>query len=160
MKTISIISIIYGVLGLIWGTVIKVLVQIYSALIGNIELPQEANQFFDAQKLMETVSDIWSYLYPFILIIAVIYIVSGIVYLSKRRQYASIMLIAAILNIIWYVAYMVIVQTELMPLINNGELFPEKLFQLLVVVGMLFEAVFYCGYPIFLVIFLSRQRRS
>lgn len=159
MKAISIISIIYGVLGLIWGTAIKVLIQVYTSLLGHIELPPEASRFFDAPKLMGSLSGIWNLLYPFIIMIAIIYIISGIIYLSGKQQYTSLTFIAAILNIIWYVAYMIIVQTELMPLINTGDLFPVKLFQMMVVIGMLFEAIFYCGYPIFLVIYLSRTRR-
>jgi len=160
MRAISIISIIYGVLGLIWGTVVRLLMQIYSALIENMPMPEEVTEIMDVKLMMGTIDSIWRLLYPFIIIISIIYIISGILKLAGKQHFTSLTFIAAILNILWYLAYVIIIQTDLIPIIHMDEFFPENLFNTMIIVGMMINAIFYCGYPIFLIIYLSKERRS
>jgi hypothetical protein len=55
---------------------------------------------------------------------------------------------------------MVLVQVEIVPVLNSLDLFPRNLMGALVVLGMIFNAVFYCGYPIFLIIFVKKGGRE
>lgn len=159
MKTISIISILYGTLGLIWGTLIMVIVRIQKAIFENFPFPDEINEYFDVQSMMEVLHDIWGWLLPFILVIAIVYIVSGILGLTDKPMSVTFTYLAAVFNIIWYVAYVIILQVELLPVMDFSQFFPQKLFTLLFFAGTLLNAVFYCGYPVFLIIFLSRQKQ-
>lgn len=68
------------------------------------------------------------------------------------------MYIAAILNIVWYAAYMVLIQMEIMPVISSIEMIPTGLMNLIVIFGMLINIVFYCGYPIFLLFYMRKGR--
>jgi hypothetical protein len=158
MRTISIISIAYGSLGIIWGTVTRVLVQLQTSFMENFPFPEEVYSIMDIQKLMDALNGMWRLMYPFIFLIATIYIISGILQLAGRQQYLSLAFIAAILNIAWYLAYMVMLQTELLPLIHMDQFFSQKLFNMLFAAGMVVSAVFYCAYPVFLIIFLSQQK--
>jgi hypothetical protein len=55
---------------------------------------------------------------------------------------------------------MVIVQVELVPMLQSMEIFPNNLINAMVLFGMLLNAIFYCGYPVFLIIFVSRGGRE
>ena len=160
MKTVSIISIVYGVLGVIWGTMLLAVMQVQKAIFENFPWPTELNQIIDMPAMISALHSFWSYLIPFVVIIAIIYMVSGILGLSDRPHAIAFGLLAAVFNIIWYVAYMVILQIELVPAINTGEFFPEKMFHVLIFLGMLINAIFYCGYPVFLIIYLNKQRQK
>jgi hypothetical protein len=158
MKPVSIISIIYGTLGIAWGSMISVLIRFQTSILSNIPLPDEAISIVDVPKLFTVLNDTWRLLFPFIFVIGTIYIISGILNLAGRQQYLALAYIAAILNIIWYLVYMIMIQTEILPLINLDQFIPKNLFNILVGIGMVGDAVFYCGYPVFLIIFLSQQK--
>ena len=160
MKTVSIISIIYGVLGIIWGTMVLAAMQVQRAIFENFPWPDELNQFFDMPALISALHSFWSYIMPFVVVIAIIYMVSGILGLSEKPQAITFGLLAAVFNIIWYVAYVIILQVELVPAINTGEFFPEKLFQVLIFLGILLNGIFYCGYPVFLIIYLNKKKQK
>jgi hypothetical protein len=159
MKPVSIISIVYGALGIIWGTAVSMIIHLQATVIGNIPFPEEVTSIIDVQALIAALDNIWKVLFPFIFVIATIYIISGILHLTSKLQYYSLAYIAAILNIGWYVAYMIMIQSEMLPLIDLEGLFPQNLFNVMIAVGMVFNSVFYCGYPVFLIVFLSAQRR-
>jgi len=160
MKTVSIISIIYGVLGVIWGTLVLAVMQVQSALFEDFPWPPEVNQFLDMPSLISALHSFWSYLMPFVVVIAIIYMVSGILGLSDKPHAVTFGLLAAVFNIIWYVAYVIILQVEFVPAINTGDFFPEKLFQVLMLLGVLLNGIFYCGYPVFLIIYLNKVRQK
>jgi hypothetical protein len=106
--------------------------------------------------MLDSVYGLIGNLFPFIFLIAALYIISGILYLAGKTSYKTIAYSAAILNIVWYVVYMVLMQVEIVPVLNTMELFPKNLLAVLVVLGMIINAVFYCGYPIFLIIFVKK----
>jgi hypothetical protein len=160
MKTVSIISIVYGVLGVIWGTLLLAVMQVQKAVFENFPWPTELDQFIDMPALISALHSFWSYIIPFVVVIAIIYMVSGILGLSDRPQATTFGLLAAVFNIIWYVAYVILLQIELIPALTTSEFFPEKLFQVLFFLGILINAVFYCGYPVFLIIYLNKQRNK
>jgi hypothetical protein len=110
--------------------------------------------------MLESVHDVIGNLFPFVFLIAALYILSGILYLSGKSSFKNIAYAAAVLNIVWYVVYMVLVQVEIVPVINSLDIFPENLLGVLVVLGMIINAVFYCGYPIFLIIYVKRGGRE
>ena len=156
MKTVSIISIVYGTLGLIWATVVTIVIRIQAALFENFPWPPEAYEFVDMPSLLNTVYSVIGSLFPFVFLIAILYIISGILHLSGKTSFKNIAYAAAILNIVWYMAYIVLMQMEIVPVLNSLEIFPKNLMNIIVIVGMIFNAVFYCGYPVFLIIFIKR----
>ena len=156
MKAVSIISIVYGTLGLIWVSVASALIRVQKAFFENFPFPDEVYDYIDIDALLETVYSMMGFLFPFVFVIGIIYILSGILHLAGNSSFRTIAYIAAILNIIWYTAYVVLVQVELVPMINSMEVFPGNLMSVFIIFGMLINAVFYCGYPIFLLIYLKK----
>ncbi len=156
MKAVSIISIIYGALGLMWATVVTVLIRVQEALFQHYPWPPEVSEFIDMPAMLDSVYGVIGNLFPFVFLIALLYIISGILHLSGKPSFKSIAYAAAILNIVWYVVYMVLVQVEIVPVLNTMELFPKNLLSILVILGMILNAVFYCGYPTFLIIFIKK----
>lgn len=156
MKAVSIISIVYGTMGLIWATVVSIVIRVHEAFFQHFPWPPEVYEVLDVPAMLESVYGLIGSIYPYVFLIAALYILSGILYLAGRRSYKNIAYAAAILNIVWYVVYMVLVQVEVVPMLNSLELFPKNLLAVLVVLGMIINAVFYCGYPTFLIIFVKK----
>ena len=156
MKAVSIVSIVYGVFGLIYATVVSVVIKIQSALFENFPWPQEVYEVMDVPAFLDTIYSVIGSLFPFIFFIAILYIISGILQLSGKSSFKNIAYAAAILNIIWYIAYIVMMQVEIVPVLNSLDLFPKNLLNVIFISGMLINAVFYCGYPIFLIVFVNR----
>jgi len=156
MKAVSIISIVYGTMGLIWAGVISIVIRVQEAFFEHFPWPPEVYEVMDVPAMLESVYGLIGNIYPYVFLIAALYIISGILFLAGKRSYKNIAYAAAILNIVWYVVYMVLVQVEIVPVLNTLDLFPKNLLAALVVLGMIINAVFYCGYPTFLIIFLKR----
>jgi hypothetical protein len=156
MKAVSIISIVYGALGLIWATVISVVIRVSGALFEHFPWPPEVYEVIDMPVVLDSVYGLIGNIFPFVFLIAALYIISGILYLAGKTSFKNLAYAAAILNIVWYVVYMVLVQVEIVPVLNTLELFPKNLLAVLVVLGMIINAVFYCVYPTFLIIFVKR----
>jgi len=159
MKAVSIISIVYGTLGIIWSTIILGVIRLEKAIISNIPFPDEAMEIIDIPAMMEVLHGIMSFLIPFVMLIGAVYIVSGILGINGKPQSYMFGMLAAVFNIFWYVAYVVFLQMELAPLFNFSEIFPAKLFNTLFLLGTIVNAIFYCGYPVFLIIFLSQRKQ-
>ena len=156
MKAVSIISIVYGSLGLIWAAVVTVLIRLQEAFFLHFTWPPEVSEVIDIPALLDSVYGLIGNLFPYVFLIAALYILSGILYLAGKSSYKVMAYAAAVLNIIWYVVYLVLMQLEVVPVINQLEIFPKNLMGVLVVLGMIINGVFYCGYPTFLIIFVKK----
>ncbi|MFC2098748.1 hypothetical protein ACFLTA_00900 [Bacteroidota bacterium] len=160
MKTVSIVSIVYGAVGIFWAAVVTVMIRIQSALFSNFPWPDEVFEYIDMPSFLETIYSAIGTLFPFVFLIALLYIISGILQLIGKPSYKNIAYAAAILNILWYIAYIVIMQMEIAPMLNSLEMFPKNLMNVILIFGMLMNAIFYCGYPAFLIIFIRRGGRE
>jgi hypothetical protein len=158
MRTVSIISIVYGSLGLVWAAVASIIIKLQKAILGNFTFPDELNEYMDINAFLDTIYSMLGSLFPFVFLIAILFILSGILHLTGNSSFKTFIIIAAILNIIWYLAYMVLMQIEVMPMINSMELIPKGLMNLLMILVMLINAVFYCGYPIYLLLYIRKDR--
>ena len=156
MKAASIISIVYGTIGLIWATVISIVIRVSEAFFEHFQWPPEVYEVIDVPAMLDSVYGLIGNIFPYIFLIAILYILSGILYLAGKTSYKNIAYAAAILNIVWYVVYIVLVQVEIVPVLNTLELFPKNLLAVLIVLGMIINALFYYGYPIFLIIFVKK----
>jgi hypothetical protein len=156
MKTVSIISIVYGTLGLLWATLVTVMIRVQAAIFENFPWPAEVSEFIDMPSFLDRVYSVIGTVFPFVFLIAALYIISGILQLSGKPSFKNIAFAAAILNIVWYLAYIVLIQMELVPALNSLGMFPKNLMNVLVFAGMLVNAIFYCGYPVFLIVYISR----
>jgi hypothetical protein len=136
-----------------------VAIGIPKAILENVTFPDEALKYVDIPAMIDILHGIITFLMPFVFIIGAVYIISGALGLSSKPQAYMFGMLAAVFNIFWYVAYIIILQMELVPLFTFSDLFPAKLFNLLFLLGTLINAIFYCGYPVFLIIYLSQQRQ-
>jgi hypothetical protein len=143
-------------MGLIWATFAMVIIRIQSALMSNFPWPPEVYDYIDMPALLETVYGVISTLFPFVFLIALLYIISGILQLSDKPAYKNIGYAAAILNIIWYLSYAISMYVEFVPAISSMSVLPGRWINLVMIAGLIMNALFYCGYPVFLIIYLTR----
>ncbi len=127
MKTVSIVSIVYGGVGLIWAAVVSAMIKIQSAMFENFPWPAEVYEYMDVPAFLEKIYSVIGVVFPFVFLIAALYIVSGILQLSGKPGFKGIAYAAAALNIIWYIAYIVIMQIEVVPVLNSIDFFPKNL---------------------------------
>ena len=160
MKTVSVISIIYGTFGFLWAILVLFAIGIQQSLIENVTFPEEALKFADIPLILETLHGIMSVMVPFVFLIGIIYIISGILGLTEKPQAFTFGMLAAVFNIVWYVAYIVILQLDLVPLFKFDDILPSNLFNMIFLLGTIVNAIFYCAYPVFLIIFLSQRKRE
>ena len=158
MRTVSIISIVYGSLGLLWAAVASIIIKVQKAIFESFPFPDELNEYMDITAFLDTVYGMIGSIFPFVFLIAIVFILSGILQLAGNSSFKTFIYIAAILNITWYLAYIVLMQIEVMPMINSMELIPKGLMNLIMIFAMLINAVFYCGYPIFLLLYIRKGR--
>jgi hypothetical protein len=156
MRTVSIISIVYGTLGLLWAALVSLLIRIHSAVFENIPWPPEVYDFIDLPAFLDSIYGVMGTVFPFVFLIAILYIISGILQLSEKPAFKNLAYAAAILNIVWYIVYIVVIQVEIVPLFNTIEFFPKNVMNYLFLAGSIFNGIFYCGYPVFLIIYLNR----
>ena len=157
MKAVSIVSIVYGAFGILWAAIVTAVIKIQSALFSNFPWPDELSEIMDVPTFLETIYGVIGTIFPFVYLISLMYIISGILQLIGKSTFKTIAYAAAIFNILWYISYMVIMQIEVVPLLNSLELVPKNLINIIFIFGMLVNAIFYCGYPAFLIVFMSRD---
>lgn len=160
MKTVSIISILYGVFGLFWSAATMVIMRVQEAIFTDFPWPPEVREIVDIPALMDTAYSIVGTLFPFVILVAILYIISGILQLSGKPAYKNLAYAAAVMNILWYLAYIVIVQLELVPVLNSVNICPVRMINLIILVGMLFNAALYCAYPVFLILYIRTGFRA
>jgi hypothetical protein len=159
MKTVSIISIIYGTFGFMWAMMILLAVGIQKAIFSKIPIPEDALKYVNIPLVMDTLHGILTLLVPFVFLIGIIYITSGVLGLNGKSQSYTFGMLASVFNIVWYVAYIATLQVELVPLFKMDDILPNNLFSLFFLLGTVINAIFYCAYPVFLLIYLSQRRR-
>ena len=143
MKTVGIISIIYGVLGIIWAAVVSLVIRFQQAIFADFPWPMEVYDFLDMPALLDSVYGVIGTLIPFVFLGAALYIVSGIMLLNGNKSARNLGYAAAIFNIVWYLVYMLSIQIEILPVLNSLEFFPKGLMNLIFLFGMIFNSIFY-----------------
>lgn len=141
-----------------WALMVLFAIGIQKAIISEVPFPEEALKYVDIPLVMDTLHGILTLLVPFVFLIGLTYITSGILGLNGKSQAYTFGMLAAAFNIVWYVSYIVVLQIELVPLFNFGELLPRNLFSVLLLLGTIINAIFYCAYPVFLLIYLSMNK--
>jgi len=58
MKTVSIISIVYGAFGLLWATMVTVMIRVQEAMMSNFPWPPEVHEIMDMPALLDSVYSI------------------------------------------------------------------------------------------------------
>ena len=89
MKAVSIISIVYGSFGLIWATVISVVIRVSGAFFEHFPWPPEVYEVIDVPAMLESVYELIGNIFPYVFLIAALYILSGILYLAGKRSYKN-----------------------------------------------------------------------
>jgi len=159
MKAVGIISIIYGSLVIIYGIFSLLMISVYANLIRFIPELDAYMYGFDLEAYMFIILGVLKILMPLAIVVGAIYLWGGI---GAVRKVSSIfqLRLAAILNIIWYLLYIYLFLTRILPFLN-GLLFDfdlGPLFNIIFIFAFLIGAIFYCGYPVFLLIWLRKER--
>ena len=64
MKAVSIISIVYGTMGLIWATVISVVIKVQEAFFEHFPWPPEVSEVIDMPAMLESVYGLIGNIFP------------------------------------------------------------------------------------------------
>jgi len=159
MKAVGIISIIYGTLGILYGLASLIMVSFTVNFLGFMPEYDAYMQGFDMEAYMWAIQGMMKIIMPLMIVVGGIYLWGGIVAVKKLAAVFHLRL-AAILNIAWYCLYIYMFVTRVMPSLDSffyGYGFSEMM-NMVMIVALVFGGIFYCGYPIFLLIWLKKER--
>ena len=137
------ISLVYGLLGAVFG-----ILSLGGLLIGTNMLstfPREPQ--VEKMKLYFTALQSVLFIYmPVMIIIGLLYILSGFLIKKGKKEGISFGVVSAILNIIWFVGYAISVYTVVLPA------FPHKFHPSLFLGAMIITGIIICLYPTYYLI--------
>ena len=161
MKTIGIINIIYGGLGLLASaaSILGVLIQYYIFKVIQQPIYNEDPQAAEFFNKMQDVYDIYYITIPLGLIISILFLISGIRLLKKVFNSFQLTIAASYTNILGYIINTVIVWLffledifAMIPGFNTTN-FSYFYFAIAILGGIIS-----CGYPIFLLFYVKKDR--
>ena len=162
MKAVGIISIIYGSLAILWSLSSLMVVTLFSKFIGFIPEFDQSMIPFDFDTYLHSIFDLIYIVMPIALIVGGIYLWGGINVVRKISGSFQLRL-AAILNIVWYIIYIYLFVTRVFPQLMGifagfEELrYMDNIFYIVFIFSFIMGAIFYCGYAVFLLIYLRNR---
>jgi len=117
---------------------------------------------FDFETYMHSIADVVRAVMPIAIIAGGIYLWGGINIVRKVRGTFQLQL-AAVLNILWYVFYIYLFVIKVYPVfmdvfgLIDGIQEVRGFIFVAFIISFIFGAVYYCGYPVFLLIYLKRK---
>ncbi|MFH2140907.1 MAG: hypothetical protein ABIJ97_00690 [Bacteroidota bacterium] len=161
MKTIGILNTIFGGLGVLSSFVGIIVLLIQRIIYKVIEQPLrlEDDMAGNIINSMVSINDFGLIFTPLGLIVAILFLVGGIRILKKQLNGINTSIMAAYLGVILYAIYIIAFRIffindllELMPFIS------KEFFDLFYIFGAIIGGAFYCGYPVFLLVYLKKSR--
>lgn len=158
MKAISIITIIYGGLGAIWSFFGLMIISLENTIFRFIPQQDFQDIPFNITDLIGKVHQLYLIFMPLMMLIAVFYLISGIRLLNQNRNAIILIRMAAILNILWYIGYAISILNFSRVFFPDFQPQATELIHRIMIVGTVFSAVFFCGYPVFLLVYFSLKK--
>jgi len=162
MKTVGIISIIYGSLAILYGVFSLLAMLVYANIFGFIPELDQDMLGVDFEAYIHSIADLVRAVMPIAIIAGGIYVWGGINVVKKIRGIFQLQL-AAVLNILWYIFYIYLFVSKVYPVFMDVFGSFDEIYQLrgfifvAFIISFIIGAVYYCGYPVFLLIYLKKQ---
>jgi hypothetical protein len=145
-KTISDLSKLYGLLGILFGSGL-ILFQFIQRMFFSADSFPSTPQM-DFKLYFTALNKLWLTYIPFMILIGGMFFLSGY-FISKNYKYGKMVLIlSSTLNIIWYILYAVASWHDILPLILNA--FSPNTFM----ISYTLTGMVMCAYPLFLLFYL------
>ena len=157
MKAVSIITIVYGGLGSIWSMIGLLVISIQKMVFHFIPDQNLQDMPLNFHDFIGSIHQLYLIFMPLMLIIAIFYLISGIRLLKETSHAVNLTRLTAILNILWYIGYAI-------NIVNLSQVFTAdidisgELIHRIMIIGVSFGAIFACGYPVFLLIYLAGKK--
>lgn len=162
MKAVGVISIIYGSLAILWSISSLIVMSLFGKFIGFIPEFDQAELPIDFEAYIQSIVYLINIVMPIAMIVGGIYLWGGINVVRKVSGSFQLRL-AAILNIAWYIIYIYLFATRILPQFAGWftefeELkYMNSIFYVVFIFSFIMGAVFYCGYPVFLLFYLKNR---
>ena len=163
MKAVGIVSIIYGSLAILYGIFSLLAMMVYTNIFGFMPGFDQDMMGFEFEAYIYAIGDMVRVVMPIAIVAGGIYLWGGINIVRKFRGVFQLQL-AATLNILWYIFYIWLFVTKVVPIfIGFFDTFSElrqmnDIIYIVFIISFIIGALFYCGYPVFLLIYLRKER--
>ena len=157
MKAISIITIIYGGLVAIWSMIGLLIISIQKMIfhfIPDQDLQDIPLNFHD---YVGSIHQLYLIFMPLMLMIAIFYLIAGIRLLNENENAINLTRLSAILNLLWYIGYAFSIMNLSHVFTSDFDMSGEIIHRIMIA-GIMFGAVFTCGYPVFLLIYFAGKK--
>ncbi len=147
-KSSGLISIIYGFLGCGGGVFSLLAIYLGQKMIGNFK--STGDQILKMNIYFTALHDVWFIYMPLMIIVGVIYVLSGWLIKKGKKEGISVGIFAAILNLLWFAGYAMSVNTNVMPVFPHKLQPPEQIFAFVI------TGIFMCLYPLYFLFSFKR----
>ncbi len=137
------ISLVYGLLGAVFGISALGVLPIGINMLSTF--PREP-QVEKMKLYFTTLQSVWLLYMPMMIIICLLYILSGFLIKKGKKAGISFGVVSAILNLIWFVGYAISVYAVVLPI------FPHKFHLSLFIGALIISGIFICLYPTYYLI--------
>jgi hypothetical protein len=141
-------SLAYGACGVVLGLFSSIFLFVFNIMVSSAK---ETPHIIKMGYYVTALRSVWIIYMPIMVVIGVLYILSGWLLKNKKQKGIAVGIIASILNLFWFAGYAVSVIFKVLPT------FPGKLppieFQIIVLV---IGTVVFCLYPIYFLLTFKR----
>lgn len=146
-KSSGLISIIYGFVGCGFGVFALLMIFMGQKMIRNFE---STDQIDKMRIYFAALQQVWLIYMPLMIIIGLIYVLSGVLLKEDKKGGISAGIFAGILNLLWFAGYAISVNNNVMPV------FPHKLEPALQIFAISIAGIFICLYPLYFLFTFKR----
>jgi hypothetical protein len=147
-KSSGLISLIYGFLGCGVGAFSLLMIYVGQKMLGDFK--STGDQILRMRIYFTALHDTWLTYMPLMIIIGFIYVLSGWLLKKEKKEGISVGILAAILNLLWFVGYAVSLNTNVLPIFPRNLRPAEQTFAIAI------AGIFMCLYPLYFLFTFKR----
>jgi len=157
MKTIGIISTVYGSFGILMNLIGLIAISFQRIVIKAIPFSELKDAPFDIKEFITSIHSVGFIFIPLAIIIGIMFLISGIKMINDKPDAVTLTRFSSIFDIIWYISYIIVIYLTLVPVFSELPPIGERVISMVIVLSGIIGTIFSCGYPVFLLIYLRKK---
>jgi hypothetical protein len=153
-KVISVLTMVYGGCTAVFGLFFLVIIFLQKLMFS--AMPSSVN-FMNQRLYMETLHNIWLIFMPLLIFLGLLFLFSGYHLYKSRLVGKRLTQSASIAVILWFAFYAFILEVKAGAMMENTFILNNIVYVPFMVFSYLMSFVMICGYPVFLLFYLSRR---
>jgi hypothetical protein len=146
-KNAGLVTMVYGAVGCGFGLFALLITYVENKMIVNFK---STDQLEKMKIYFHALQNVWLIFMPLMILIGLIYLLSGYYLKKQRKEGISVGIVATILNILWFIGYVMSLITNVMPV------FPHRIDPAVEISIFSLVGIITCLYPIYFLFIFKR----